>query len=455
MVPLRGYVKPSVNHCDTRLTVLSHESTFACRASLVYSKPFARLVAAAVPHIQRTLHNRLRETSGHLRMVVAGLMRRAGSSPSRAWHLGPYGACGCAEGKVMRVNKRISHRVRVLLAVTAVAATMMTTAGCGSTAADNGSSQQTPTVSFMLDWTPNTNHIGLYVAQQLGYFKDAGVNVKILPTAQAGAETSVENGVANVGFTTLSNVAAFNAQGADLKFVFDLTQKPVARWCALASRTDIKTPQDLSGKTFVSFGSAEQSAVVAQMIKHAGGTGEFKTATAGTNTFETLTSGKGDFGGFYVTWEGVESELNGPKLNCFVASDWGVPGNPDQLGFAVNASWLKKSNNAATLKKFLAAATKGYDYALANPDKASQILVDQTKQSQLDPTLVKTSMQEIVAGKYWTTDDATSIAAATNIDDAQPYLDFQYKAGTYTDKDGKVEDEAPQAIELATNEYLE
>lgn len=72
--------------------------------------------------------------------------------------------------------------------------------------------------------------------------------------------------MANVGFTTLSNVAAFNSQGADLKFVFDLTQKPVARWCALASRTDIKTPKDLSGKTFVSFGSAEQTAVVRQMI---------------------------------------------------------------------------------------------------------------------------------------------------------------------------------------------
>ena len=120
--------------------------------------------------------------------------------------------------------------------------------------------------------------------------------------------------------------------------MFDLTQKPVARWCALASRTDIKTPKDLSGKTFVSFGSAEQTAVVRQMIKYAGGTGDIKTATAGTNTFETLTSGKGDFGGFYVTWEGVESELNGPKLNCFVASDWGVPGNPDQLGFAVKGS---------------------------------------------------------------------------------------------------------------------
>ena len=121
------------------------------------------------------------------------------------------------------------------------------------------------------------------MAQKLGYFDNEGVDVTILPTAQAGAETSVENGVADVGFTTLSNVAAFNAQGANLKMVFDLTQQPVARWCALASHTDISTPKDFDGKTFVSFGSAEQTAVLRQMIRTAGGTGDFKTATAGTN----------------------------------------------------------------------------------------------------------------------------------------------------------------------------
>ena len=302
-----------------------------------------------------------------------------------------------------------------IVAMVGAVALGLTLSACGNTNSasntDSKNSGSTPTVSFMLDWTPNTNHIGLYVAQKLGYYKDADVNVKILPTAQAGAETSVENGVANVGFTTLSNVAAFNSQGADLKFVFDLTQKPVARWCALASRTDIKTPKDLSGKTFVSFGSAEQTAVVRQMIKYAGGTGDIKTATAGTNTFETLTSGKGDFGGFYVTWEGVESELNGPTLNCFVASDWGVPGNPDQLGFAVKGSWLKDSANADALKKFIAATKKGYDYALANPDKAADILVEQAKEAQLDSKLTRTSMEEIAKNNYWTTDDRSRCPA--------------------------------------------
>ena len=329
------------------------------------------------------------------------------------------------------------------------------TAGCASNnAGTSGNSDGDSSISFMLDWTPNTNHIGLYVAQKLGYFDNEGVDVTILPTAQAGAETSVENGVADVGFTTLSNVAAFNTQGANLKMVFDLTQQPVARWCALASHTDISTPKDFDGKTFVSFGSAEQTAVLRQMIRTAGGTGDFETATAGTNTFQALTNGQGDFGGFYATWENVESELHGPALHCFVASDWGVPGNPDQLGFAVNAAWLKDAAHGDTLRRFLAAVRRGYDYALANPDEAADILVEQTGEAQLAPELTHASMQEIVDGNYWTTDDPTAVPGTVNLEAAQAYIDFLYENGTYTDADGSPLPAAPQAADLATNEYL-
>jgi ABC-type nitrate/sulfonate/bicarbonate transport system substrate-binding protein len=359
------------------------------------------------------------------------------------------------ERHITGISHKLGKQIRTILAAMTIAIGSFALTACANSAATTAASDANSDISFMLDWTPNTNHVGLYVAQQLGYFKDAGVNVKILPTAQAGAETSVENGVASVGFTTLSNVAAFNNQGADLKFVFDITQKPVARWCSLADRTDITTPKDFDGKTFVSFGSAEQNAVVAQMIKDAGGSGTFTTATAGTNTFQTLTSGKGDFGGFYATWEEIESKLNGPKLNCFVASDWGVPGNPDQLGFAVNSSWLSTQAHQKMLRKFLTAARRGYDYALAHPDKAADILIEQTKETQLDSKLTHASMRAIVDNDYWTTNDPKHLPAFTNTDQAQEYLDFQYQAGTYNDDNGKKPVQAPQASKLSTNKYLQ
>lgn len=310
-------------------------------------------------------------------------------------------------------------------------------------------------IDFMLDWTPNTNHIGLYVAQEQGYFNDAGVSVTILPTATAGAESSIENGITDAGFTTLSNVAAFNSQGANLTFVFDLTQKQVARWCALSSRDDITSPKDFDNKTFVSFGSAEQDAVLKQMIINAGGTGSFDTATAGTNTFETLISGHGDFAGFYATWEGVESQLHGPALNCFIAGDWGVPGNPDQLGFAVGTRWLDDEDHQEALRRFLAAAKRGYEYALANPDEAAQILVSANPESNIDLELAKASMHEIIAGSYWTTDGSNNISGVLDVASAQAYLDFQFAAGTYVNAEGDNLAAAPDASMLATNKYVE
>ena len=116
-------------------------------------------------------------------------------------------------------------------------------AACGQAQTSSAASQD-PTINVMLDWTPNTNHVGLYAAKALGYYKDEGININILPVSSAGAEQAVETGVANIGFSTLSNVAAFDAKGAHLQLIFDLTQKDVAIWCALASNKSIKTPKD-------------------------------------------------------------------------------------------------------------------------------------------------------------------------------------------------------------------
>ncbi|WP_081924968.1 ABC transporter substrate-binding protein [Bifidobacterium actinocoloniiforme] len=340
---------------------------------------------------------------------------------------------------------------RAVAVICSLALAVGALAGCGAGA----KAQDGEDISFMLDWTPNTNHVGIYTAQRQGYYKQAGVSVKILPTAQAGAETSVENGVADVGFSKLSNLAAFNAQGADLRQVFDIGQKPIGRWCSLASRTDIKTPKDFDGKTFVSFGSAEQTAVVKQMIKNAGGQGDFQRATSGTSTFATLTSGKGDFAGFYVTWEGVQADLKGPKLHCFVQSDWGVPGNPDQIGFVVSSNWLKQESHRQALRRFVQASKRGYDWALAHPDQAADILVEQAPAARIDPQQARASMERIVKEGYWTGQPgATTLPGTVDMGQAQTYLDFQQTAGSYQDGKGGKLKRAPQAKDLWTDEFV-
>lgn len=162
-------------------------------------------------------------------------------------------------------------------------------------------------VTFMLSWAPDTNHIGVYVAKNKGYFKQAGLDVDIVAVAQAGAEQAVNNGMADFALSNLTNVGIYTLKGAKIKQVMQVQQKPSAIWCSLASNKDIKSPKDFDGKTFATFGSNESDAVIRRMIQTDGGKGTFDKVTVGTSTFQTLSSKKADFGGFYATWEGVQA----------------------------------------------------------------------------------------------------------------------------------------------------
>ena len=79
---------------------------------------------------------------------------------------------------------------------------LMAVTGCSKASSGKASgdgNKELTKVTFMLDWTPNTNHTGLYVAKEKGYFKDAGIDVDIVECAEAGAEASVADGKADFG----------------------------------------------------------------------------------------------------------------------------------------------------------------------------------------------------------------------------------------------------------------
>ena len=242
-------------------------------------------------------------------------------------------------------------------------------------------------VTFMLSWAPDTNHIGVYVAKNKGYFKQAGLDVDIVAVAQAGAEQAVNNGMADFALSNLTNVGIYTLKGAKIKQVMQVQQKPSAIWCSLASNKDIKSPKDFDGKTFATFGSNESDAVIRRMIQTDGGKGTFDKVTVGTSTFQTLSSKKADFGGFYATWEGVQADMYGPKLNCFTEPDYGVPGNADTIGVITSDKTI--SSNPGLVKKFVQATKKGYEYAYSHPDDAAAILVKEAPDANLKLDFVK------------------------------------------------------------------
>lgn len=325
--------------------------------------------------------------------------------------------------------------------------------GSTKTAADgNGLTK----VTFMLSWAPDTNHIGVYVAKNKGYFKQAGLDVDIVAVAQAGAEQAVNNGMADFALSNLTNVGIYTLKGAKIKQVMQVQQKPSAIWCSLTSNKDIKSPKDFDGKTFATFGSNESDAVIRRMIQTDGGKGTFDKVTVGTSTFQTLSSKKADFGGFYATWEGVQADMYGPKLNCFTEPDYGVPGNADTIGVITSDKTI--SSNPGLVKKFVQATKKGYEYAYSHPDDAAAILVKEAPDANLKLDFVKKSMKTIVDDQYWgdpaKIKDGSFTFGTNDTAGAQKYFDFLAEENAYTDSHDKVIHTAPVAKDISTDEFL-
>lgn len=329
----------------------------------------------------------------------------------------------------------------------------------GASGAPASTSQDLRKVNFMLSWVPDTNHIGVYVARNKGFYAEEGLDVGILAVAQAGAEQAVNNGLADFALSNMSNIGSLSLQDVHLTQVLQVQRRPSAIWCSLASNAAITRPKDLDGKVFATFGANEDSAIVKRMIQGDGGRGEFDSVTVGTSTFHVLQAGKADFGGFYSTWEGVEAQLKGPKLNCFEGEKYGVPGNPNEIGVITKADTAKK--DPAFVKAFTQATKRGYEYAYAHPDEAGEILVAEAKKDgmEVDPALAKASMKFIVDGKFW--GDPAKIAdgsfalGTADVAGAQAYYDFLAKAGgTYQDAKGNPVSTAPKASELATDQFL-
>ena len=331
------------------------------------------------------------------------------------------------------------------------------TAACGhGNEAAGAAAGDLKKVTFMLSWAPDTNHIGVYVAKNKGYFRQAGLDVDVVAVAQAGAEQAVNNGVADFALSNLTNVGMYDTKGAKIKQVMQVQQKPSAIWCSLASNKTIASPRDFDGKTFATFGSNESDAVIRRMIQTDGGKGTFDKVTVGTSTFQTLSSKKADFGGFYATWEGVQADMYGPKLNCFTEPDYGVPGNADTIGVITSDKTISSDPNL--VRKFVQATKKGYEYAYSHPDDAAAILVKEAPDANLKIDFVKQSMKTIVDGQYWgdpaKIKDGSFVFGTNDTKGAQQYFDFLATENAYTDAHGKTVHTAPSAKDIATDEFL-
>lgn len=228
-------------------------------------------------------------------------------------------------------------------------------------------------VTIALDWTPNTNYTGVYVAKQQGWFAEEGLEVEILPFAEgATPDVQVAAGKADFGFSFEEAVTQARAAGQPVVSVAAVLQQNTSAFVTLKD-SGIDRPAKLEGKRYAGFGAAFEEPVIEQVIRADGGaSGKVQNITTNVFGFEALVARQADFVWIFMGWEGVQAQLQKVALNVFPPTSFGVPNYYTPV-IITNEKLLKDRPEMA--RKFMKAVARGYEHAVSDPDDAADLLI--------------------------------------------------------------------------------
>ncbi len=229
-------------------------------------------------------------------------------------------------------------------------------------------------ITFCLDWTPNTNHTGLYVALAKGYFAEAGLDVTIVQPPEGGAELMTSAGQAQFCVSAQDSLAAGFASDEPLNIITVATILQ-HNTSGILSR-DCKAPKDLEFKRYSTWDNPTEKAIIEYVMKKDGGDFEKVELIPNviTNEAEALKNGDTDAVWIYYAWSGINAELTGLDFEYFDFGEMAEVFDFYTPVIVANKDFL--DNEPVAAKAFLAAAAKGYEYAIENPEEAATILIE-------------------------------------------------------------------------------
>jgi ABC-type nitrate/sulfonate/bicarbonate transport system substrate-binding protein len=270
--------------------------------------------------------------------------------------------------------------IRRILVIMAVALVL---AGCGSVSDDPGAARRSVTV--VLDWTPNTNHSGVYLATQNGLYDRAGLDVSIVEPDQAGGVAQLVAGNATFAFSYAEQVLPAREQGTPVVSIATVLTTNTSSLVSPADR-GIKRPRDLAGKTYGTFGGAIEGPLVKELVRCDGGD---------PNAVKFVDVGNADYNvGFrkhaydavwvFDGWDvirlrdiaktAVTTIPFRDHLDCI--PDWYTP--------VLVTTENTLAGDPGLVKSFLAATAAGYQAAAADPAAAAAALIDAVPETDRD-----------------------------------------------------------------------
>lgn len=265
-------------------------------------------------------------------------------------------------------------QIKKVLAVLLCAVLLFSLAACGAKTEEPKGTQK---ITLSLDWTPNTNHTGIYVALAKGYFEEAGLEVTVVQPSQNGAAAMCAAGQAQFAIEFQDTLAAAFATDEPLGItaVAALLQHNTS---GILSRKGegMESPRGLENHTYATWDSPIEQAMLKSVVETDGG--DFSKVKLIPNNFTdeagALRENLTDAIWVFYAWGGISAELSDAAFDYFDFKDINPVFDYYTPVLVGNNAYIEA--NPDTTKALLSALKKGYEFAIDNPEEAAQILID-------------------------------------------------------------------------------
>jgi ABC-type nitrate/sulfonate/bicarbonate transport system substrate-binding protein len=241
-------------------------------------------------------------------------------------------------------------------------------------------------VTLMLDWVPNTNHTGFFVAEAEGFFQEAGLDVDIIQPGEVFAEQAVAGGAADFGVSFQEQVTLARADGQPLVSIAAILQHNTSGF-ASPSSLGVGAPADWEGLRYGSFGSPFEAPTLQVLMECAGA--DFTRLeileTGFTDPLALLAEGQTDLAWIFYGWQGIQAQLQGIDLTVLMMEDE-FACIPDYYTPVVITSEATIAKRPDIARAFLRAVSRGYSLAIQDPEAAAKVLLETAP--ELDRRLV-------------------------------------------------------------------
>ncbi|MEG1311529.1 MAG: ABC transporter substrate-binding protein [Romboutsia sp.] len=295
-------------------------------------------------------------------------------------------------------------------------------------------------VTMVLDWTPNTNHTGLFVALENGYFKEEGLDVEIVQPSDGGAATLVATSKADFGISYQEEMtfAKTSDDPLPIKAIATIIQHNTSGFASPKDK-NVTSVKDFAGKVYGGWGSPSEDAILDSVMKNEGKElKDLKVVNIGDDDFFTAVKKNIDFAWIFEGWTGIEANQKGIEINYIPLKD--LDNRLDYYTPVIISNEKLLNEKPELAKKFLNATTKGYKYCIENPEESAKILVKHSPEINEELAI---ESQKYLADKYQ--------------DDAPRWGEMKDSIwNNYTDflREYEVINKDMKASEAYTNEFL-